>query len=231
MERKKRLTAMGELASGVAHEIRNPLNSIGTIIQQLNKDFEPITEKEEYHQLADLVSSEVKRINDTVQDFLRFARPEPIQPTEFSVRNLFDQLQKQYQYIASEKKIDFSINMDWDGSVFWDERQIKQVLINIIQNALEAIDKNGKIVIFLKAINSEKVEIQISDNGPGMSDQIKANIFNLYFTTKAKGTGIGLSVVQRIIYEHGGIITVNSKRKKGTTFYIQLPLRYQKPNI
>jgi len=93
MERTQRLSAMGELASGVAHEIRNPLNTIGTIIQQLNKDFEPEKDKQEYHQLAGLVSSEVKRINDTVQDFLRFARPEPIQPSEFAIKDLFDQLE------------------------------------------------------------------------------------------------------------------------------------------
>ncbi len=228
MERKQRLTAMGELASGVAHEIRNPLNSIGTIIQQLNKDFEPESNKDEYHQLAELVSSEVKRINDTVQDFLRFARPEPIQPNEFQVKNLFDQLVKQYKYVTSEKMIDLLIKLDWQGLVFWDERQIKQVLINIIQNAIEAIDRDGKIYLTLKSIHGEMLEIRISDDGPGMPDDIRSNIFNLYFTTKARGTGIGLSIVQRIIYEHGGVIAVESNVGQGTSFIIQIPTRYHK---
>jgi PAS domain S-box-containing protein len=228
MERKQRLTAMGELASGVAHEIRNPLNSIGTIIQQLKKDFEPKSEKKEYNELTGLVFSEVKRINDTVQDFLRFARPEPIQPGEFLIKDFFDQLKKQYQLITLEKEIDLTIKMNWEGIVFWDKRQIKQVFINIIQNAVEAIEEKGKINIILNEISNEKLEVQIKDDGPGMSEDIRANIFNLYFTTKASGTGIGLSVVQRIIYEHGGILTVDSKLKQGTTFFVQIPIRYQK---
>ncbi len=229
MERKQRLTAMGELASGVAHEIRNPLNTIGTIIQQLNKDFEPKEEKEEYHQLADLVFSEVKRINDTVQDFLRFARPEPIQPEVFQVESLFSQLKKQYQYLISEKNINLNMQLDWTGEVFWDNRQIKQVLINLLQNAIEAIDQNGNIYFNLKFVDEHMLEIQIIDDGPGMPDNIRTNIFNLYFTTKAKGIGIGLSIVQRIIYEHGGVITVDSELNKGTSFIIRLPKKYHRP--
>jgi signal transduction histidine kinase len=227
IERKNRLTAMGELASGVAHEIRNPLNTIGTIIQQLNKDFEPKKEKKEYHALATLVSSEVKRINETVQDFLRFARPEPIQPRSFKINTLFEQLLKQFSFLLKEHQIEFNIKIDWKGSVFWDENQIRQVLINIIQNASEAIENKGKIDIHVTSENNQLIDIRIKDNGPGMPEKIRANIFNLYFTTKAKGTGIGLSIVQRIIYEHGGIITVNSSPGKGTTFYIQLPRKFQ----
>ncbi len=228
MERKQRLTAMGELASGVAHEIRNPLNTIGTIIQQLNKDFEPKEEKEEYHQLADLVFSEVKRIDDTVHDFLRFARPEPIQPEVFQVETLFSQLKKQYQYLISEKNINLNMQVDWTGEVFWDNRQIKQVLINLLQNAIEAIDQNGNIYFNLKFVDEHMLEIQIIDDGPGMPDNIRTNIFNLYFTTKAKGTGIGLSIVQRIIYEHGGVITVDSELNKGTSFIIRLPKKFHR---
>jgi signal transduction histidine kinase len=191
MQREQRLTAMGELASGVAHEIRNPLNTIATIIQQLNKDFEPDKDAEEYHELAGLVQGEVKRINETVEDFLRFART-------------------------------------WRGEVFWDKRQIRQVFLNIIQNAIDAINKDGNIHLSLNQLNSNEIEIKIIDDGPGMPDKIRSNIFNLYFTTKAQGTGIGLSIVQRIIYEHGGSISVESKHHKGTTFIIHLPIQFKK---
>jgi PAS domain S-box-containing protein len=225
MERKQRLSAMGELASGVAHEIRNPLNTIATIIQQLNKDFEPQNGKEEYHELAQLVSGEVRRINDTVQDFLHFARPDPVKPGEIQVKHLFNQIEKQYQYVLSEKNIVLNINLKWDGIVFWDEQKIKQILINIVQNAIEAMDKKGNILITIKSIDKNMLEIRVSDDGPGMSEEIRSNIFNLYFTTKAKGTGIGLSIVQRIIYEHGGFISVESKLNQGTTFIIQLPIK------
>ena len=226
VERKQRLTAMGELASGVAHEIRNPLNAIGTIIQQLKKDFKPSSDTEEYNELTGIVYSEVRRINDTIQDFLRFARPEPIQASEFSITELFDQLSKQYQSLLDEKEINLNVTINWTGKVFWDQNQIKQVLINIIQNAIEAIDQNGKINIELSSVNKKDLEIRITDDGPGMDVKIKENIFNLYYTTKAKGTGIGLSLVQRIIYEYGGVINVESELGQGTSFIITLSKRF-----
>jgi PAS domain S-box-containing protein len=227
MEREKRLTAMGELASGVAHEIRNPLNTIGTIIQQLNKDFEPANDTEEYHELAGLVTSEVKRINETIQEFLRFARPEPIHPRSLQIQTLFEQLKKQYHYLMKEHKIQLDIQLNWQGEVYWDDRQIRQVFLNLLQNAMEAIDKNGNISLILSKLNDQELEIQLKDDGPGMPEEVRSNIFNLYYTTKAKGTGIGLSIVQRIIYEHSGIITVESVPGKGTTFNIRLPIHFK----
>jgi signal transduction histidine kinase len=228
MQRAQRLTAMGELASGVAHEIRNPLNTIGTIIQQLDKDFEPKKDADEYHELAGLVQGEVKRINETVQDFLRFARPEPIQPESFEIQPFLEMVEKQYQYLLNERNINLTIKSGWQGKVSWDKRQIRQVFLNIIQNAIDAINKEGNIILSLELINVNEVEVKISDDGPGMLNDIRSNIFNLYFTTKAKGTGIGLSIVQRIIYEHGGIITVESESDKGTSFIIRLPIQFKK---
>jgi PAS domain S-box-containing protein len=225
LERQQRLTAMGELASGVAHEIRNPLNTIGTIIQQLDRDFEPVSEKDEYHELAGLVYNEVKRINETVQDFLRFSRPEPVQPSLFHISKIFNELDKQYKSVMETKKIKLDIRLDWQGAVFWDNRQMKQALINIIQNAVEAIGENGNISIVVKPVTEQDLEIQIKDDGPGMPENIRSNIFNLYFTTKARGTGIGLSIVQRIIYEHGGMINVESEQGHGSAFIIKMPVR------
>ena len=228
MQREQRLSAMGELASGVAHEIRNPLNTIGTIIQQLDKDFEPTKDNSEYHELAGLVRDEVKRINDTVQEFLRFARPEPVQPEKFQIKSFLEMIEKQYLYLLKERNIGLAIDSDWQGDVFWDKRQIRQVFLNIIQNAIDALDKDGQIKLSLHLIGSDELEIKINDDGPGMADEIRSNIFNLYFTTKARGTGIGLSIVQRIIYEHGGIITVESEEGNGTTFIIRMPVHLKK---
>ncbi len=230
LERKQRLTAMGELASGVAHEIRNPLNTIGTIVQQLNKDFKPTTNSDEYHELTELVHSEVKRINDTVQDFLRFARPEPIETTEFSLQQFLKQLQKQYQSVLEKSKIRLNIKYDRDFIVNWDERKMKQVFINLVQNSIEAIDTNGNIDIFITTISDRELEIRFSDDGPGLDQTIRDKIFNLYFTTKAKGTGIGLSIVQRIIYEHNGVISIDENAKKGMTFIIHLPIMLTRIN-
>jgi two-component system, NtrC family, sensor histidine kinase HydH len=224
IERQQRLTAMGELASGVAHEIRNPLNTIGTIVQQLDKDFEPVNEKEEYHELAGLVYNEVKRINETIQDFLRFARPEPLHPSPFPLDELFSELEKQYAALLKSKKIKLVTSLQWKGSVNWDRKQIKQVFVNLIQNAVEAIENNGRISITSSAkADNNLLDIKVEDDGPGMAEDIRNNIFNLYYTTKAKGTGIGLSIVQRIIYEHNGMISVESRVGKGTVFTLRLP--------
>jgi len=224
IQRKERLTAMGELASGVAHEIRNPLNTIGTIVQQLNKDFEPRENTSEYDQLTKLVYKEVRRINETIRDFLRFARPEPVNPVRFQTDTLLDQIETQYQSLMKSAEIDFKIERNWSGEVNWDKNQIQQVLMNLLQNAIDAINSAGKIVLSISYENNKNILIRIKDNGAGMDETARKKIFNLYFTTKAKGTGIGLSIVQRIIYEHNGLVSVESEPGKGTVFSINLPV-------
>jgi two-component system sensor histidine kinase HydH len=226
IQRSEELLAMGELASGVAHEIRNPLNAIGTIVQQLDKDFEPADAKEEYHSLARLVYKEVRRINDTIKNFLKFAKPEPIVPDEFELSELIEEIRGQYSNLLSEKNISFSIKSNWNGTVYWDFNKIKQVLINLINNAQEAIKENGEISLDISK-DKDNIIIKISDNGIGIPDKVQSRIFSLYFTTKAEGTGIGLSIIQRIINEHNGIIDFKSKENVGTTFTIKLPVKFK----
>jgi signal transduction histidine kinase len=104
---------------------------------------------------------------------------------------------------------------------------MQQVFMNLIQNSADAIGKNGTIEILLNTINDGEIEIKVIDDGPGISENMRSKIFNLYFTTKPKGTGIGLSIVQRIIYEHNGIIFAENNNKKGTTFFIKVPVNVQ----
>ena len=224
LKRKERLTAMGELAAGVAHEIRNPLNTIATIVQQLDKDFEPAEGAEEFHELAQLVYNEVKRINQTIEDFLRFSRPEPIRPEHFKLRPFINTLLLQYSTSAKEKGIDLSAEILWDGTVYWDKNKMAQVLGNLIRNAIEAIPGKGQITLHIQKISEERIELVVADTGPGIPPDVQKKIFNLYFTTKARGTGIGLSIVQRIIDQHNGLIKVHSEPGKGTQFIIQLPI-------
>jgi signal transduction histidine kinase len=223
IERKQRLAAMGELASGVAHEIRNPLNSISTIVQQLDKDFTPTDDKEEYHELANIVHSEINRINQTVKDFLHFAKPEEIKPEPFKLEALLKQLYKQYKGLLGNQNIQMEINQNWTGMVTWDLNKMKQVFINLIDNAYDAIIKYGIISIKINKTSNNDINIKIEDDGTGMTANVQSNVFNLYYTTKAKGTGIGVSIVQRIIFEHKGTITMNSKKDIGTTVSIVLP--------
>jgi len=226
LERKERLIAMGELASSVAHEIRNPLNSIGTITQQLGKDFAPKENEDEYKSLTKLVYKEVRRINETIQTFLKFAKPQPIKPERFILSGLIDQLEKQYSKLVEGKNSRLIVENHFNDYVSWDKTQITQVLINLMENALDAVNKNGIIKILVNEKDNSRVEIKIFDNGKGISREDMNRIFNLYFTTKEKGSGIGLSIVQKIISDHNGLITFESKVGEGTTFSLLIPTNY-----
>jgi len=221
--RKEQLLAMGELASGVAHEIRNPLNTIATIIQQLIKDFKPVSEKDEYYSLTKLVYKEVQRINDSIKNFLNFARPEPVRYSVFTLSELFSEVRQLFQNHLANKNITLTISQEWDGKVNWDKDKMKQVLINLIKNSEDSIEKNGKIDLIISEAKANIV-INLSDTGKGISKDNLAKIFNLYFTTKTEGSGIGLSIIQRIITEHNGIISVDSELNVGTIINIRLPI-------
>lgn len=221
IERGKQLTAMGNLASGVAHEIRNPLNAIGTIIQQLGRDFEPTADKEEYYSFTKLVYNEVKRINKTIESFLKLAKPEPIVRKHFILSEFLKDIELQHKRNLEDKNIKLIVENYYDGEVYWDEDQIKQVLINLISNAGDAIVNTGEIKITAKQ-HEDNIIIVVADNGNGIAEENIGKIFNLYFTTKADGSGIGLGIIQRIINEHGGIISVDSKIGEGTKFTIKL---------
>ncbi|MCB0276619.1 MAG: PAS domain S-box protein [Calditrichaeota bacterium] len=224
LQRRERLSAMGELASGVAHEIRNPLNTIGTIAQQLDSDFEPVRDGEEFHQLAGLVHSEVKRINNTIQDFLRFARPARVNPQPFAVADLIEKLVQQYRSLAHQKNLKFSGDIAWQGEVVWDRQQIQQALMNLLQNSIDALPAGGEFGIRVNSAPGEIIEISVFDDGPGIPEPVRNKIFNLYFTTKAEGTGIGLSLVQQIVDAHGGTITAgNPPHGPGALFILRLP--------
>ncbi|PIQ08885.1 MAG: hypothetical protein COW71_09380 [Ignavibacteriales bacterium CG18_big_fil_WC_8_21_14_2_50_31_20] len=217
------MNAMGQLASGVAHEIRNPLNSIATIVQQLDKDFEPINDKDEFHSLAKIVSKEVQRMNRTIENFLRFSKPEPILKNKFQLKDLLTAIEEQFVPLLKEKGIKFFLEENWDGIVNWDKNQIKQVLINLITNSIESIKDSGEIDLIIAKID-KNVELKLCDNGEGIPKENLQKIFNLYFTSKAKGTGVGLSIIQRIVNEHDGIVTVESSLEKGTSFTISIPI-------
>jgi signal transduction histidine kinase len=223
--RKEQLLAMGELASGVAHEIRNPLNTIATIIQQLGKDFKPVSESDEYYTLTKLVQKEVQRINDSIKNFLNFARPEPVRYYVFTLSELTNEIKHLFQNHLSNKNISFNINQVWDGTVNWDKDKIKQVFINLIKNSEDSIGNNGKIDINISQ-DKGNILITLSDTGKGISKDNLSKIFNLYFTTKSEGSGIGLSIIQRIITEHNGIISVDSEVNIGTTFGIKIPVNH-----
>ncbi|MCW8812725.1 MAG: ATP-binding protein [Chlorobium sp.] len=221
-KRKEKLSAMGELASGVAHEIRNPINAIGMIAQRLDKEFKVENESDEYHSITSLLRSEVTRINKIITQFLSYAKPLDIQLKKVNTKEFFEDIYRLFSEQAKLKGAQLIKLSDQSFEMMIDPELIKQSLMNLVQNAIYAVDKNGKVEI--NYFNeSDKLIIEVSDNGKGIPEKIKNKIFDLYYTTKPEGTGLGLSIVQKIIAEHKGTIEVFSEVNKYTKFKITIP--------
>jgi PAS domain S-box-containing protein len=221
-KRNEKLTAMGELASGVAHEIRNPINSIGMIAQRLNKEFIPSEDKEEYAAITNLLRNEVTRINRIISQFLNYAKPLELEKKNINLKNFFEEIYQLFVDQAKKKGINLKVESRDDDTGYFDPALLKQALMNIIQNAMDATPQNG--IVSLKCqFSDQELMIIASDNGTGVPSDLQKRIFDLYYTTKKDGNGLGLSISQKIISEHAGRIELQSQINKGTTFTIILP--------
>ncbi len=222
LAQERRLSAMGELASGVAHEIRNPLNAIAVIAQRFAREFEPREGVEEYRKLARTVVSETRRINEIIQQFLKFARPPKLNLQQTDLAAIAREVVNLFSSTAREKGISLEIEapreLPWNA----DPEQLKQALGNLVQNAIQACSSDDRVTLRLHA-DGRDVVIQVQDTGPGIPETVRPKIFDLYFTTRPDGTGIGLSLVHRIVSAHGGTIEVKTGKDEGTEFTIRLP--------
>jgi signal transduction histidine kinase len=222
VQRKEKLTAMGELASGVAHEIRNPLNAISMIAQRYEKEFIPKKNVKEYNALTRVLKKEAVRVNKIIQQFLLFARPPKIRLEKKSAKEFAQHLSVLFAPLAADKRIAFRSSVD-DSMLFIDEEQMTQALLNLLQNSLDATPEKGEIQLTIKKTGSNS-ELTVSDTGSGIPPGERERIFDLYYTTKSGGTGLGLGITHRIISQHGGTIDVHSEVGKGSTMIIRLPV-------
>lgn len=219
----EKMIAMGELASAVAHEVRNPLNSITMISQRLGKEYKELYESGEFTNLNSVLQSESKRINNIIEEFLKYARPPKLNPVKINSDDFLNRIKTIAEANISGKNIEFIMNCKDSVDFNIDSSQMNQALMNIINNAIDAVEAGGKIeLIFF--IKNKKTIFEISDSGKGIPEENLGKIFNLYFTTKAKGTGLGLSIVQQVISQHNGTVYAESTEGKGTTFFIELPI-------
>ncbi|WP_342041669.1 PAS domain-containing sensor histidine kinase [Bacillus sp. OTU2372] len=214
------LNVIGELAAGIAHEIRNPMTALKGFIQLL----EEIITKEHslYYQV---ITSELARIDSIINEFLILAKPHA---TKFQEKDLNKIMKETVDLLSAQAvlhNVQFVTDMDSKlPLVFCEPNQLKKVFINIIKNAIEVMPMGGNITITTKMLESERVQISIQDEGAGISKEKIKKLGEPFFTTKDEGTGLGLMVSYRIINDHQGSITIESEEGRGTTFYIQLPL-------
>ena len=214
------LQAMGEMVATICHEIRNPLGIIKGTSERLRSKY-----GQDQNELFDFIPLEVDRLNDILTGYLEFASSEPKKKEKIDIVPLVAKTTDQLKSSFSKKNIRIDFNSEEDVPlVNVNPGGIRQVLINLLMNAKDAIGQDGLISISLKH-QKEFVEMTIEDNGKGIRKKDLQQMFNPFFSTKTKGSGLGLYVVKKIVEEHEGTITVESKQGEGAKVEIKLPVR------
>lgn len=224
----EKMALVGKLAAGMAHSIRNPLTSVKMRLFSLNRTLKLSAPQGEDFEV---ISEEIRHIDNIVQNFLEFARPPKLKMQMISPSVVVDMAIQLLKHRLKSYNVNIKIIRERPLSETQaDPEQLKEALINLIVNSCEAMEKDGLIVIQEKEIfdkSSNKIAlIQLSDNGLGIPDAIKDKILQPFFTTKDEGTGLGLSITSRIIQEHHGDLSMTSQEGKGTTFTIILPIQH-----
>jgi two-component system sensor histidine kinase HydH len=222
IKERDRLAAMGEMAAGLAHEIRNPLGSIKAAVQLLQPDAQAGTVEADY---LGIIAEEVDRLDRVVRSFLDYARPglgaaELIDPREAVERTI--------AIVRRDVPSSVELDLSSEGEVPWvrmDPAHLRQVVMNLVRNAVEAMDGRGRIAVVVqrKATDVPAVEIVVRDSGPGIDSKLIPKLFTPFVTTKVQGTGLGLAISQRLVASAGGRIELRTQSGRGTTFVIALP--------
>jgi signal transduction histidine kinase len=217
---------MGELASTVAHEVRNPLNAIAMSAQRLRREFAPTAATEadraEAAELLSVMEGETGRINDIVQQFLAFARPPRLAPAPANLAVETRALVDAARPLADARGVTLEADVASAGEAVLDARQLRQAIDNLVRNAIEATPAGGRVRVVART-GSRGHTVEVSDTGSGIAPDDLPKIFDLYYTTKPEGTGVGLAVTQQIVSAHGGTIEVESAPGAGTTMIVRLP--------
>lgn len=211
--------SIDSLAAGIAHEIKNPLALIKTNLQLLELEDIRHTHKRNFS----VMYRELDRIEQLVLEFLDLSKPRCYEFCMIDISGLIEETVLLFQPEASRKSINIHTSLLPQVSVYGDSSRLKQVLVNIIKNAFEAMDFSGNLYIDLGFVDSDFVIIRIEDTGIGISEDLIPHICNPFFSTKKDGTGLGLSISKQIVSDHRGTLSIKSTPSKGTVFTILLP--------
>lgn len=226
--RQEKLASLGILAAGVAHEIRNPLTAIKVRLFTLRKELgQAASDTEDLN----VISAEINRLDRIVKDFLQFARPSEPNLQKIRSQELLNEVRDLMAEVLSERAIDVQVDASNDGEFLGDPQQLKQVLINLMRNAADAVGRKGRVVLRARngneIINKQRhrcVCIEVEDDGCGIPVDVQKRLFDPFFSTKEAGTGLGLPIAARIVERHGGVLKFDTRINKGTTFIIMLPV-------
>ena len=221
VQRKEKLAAIGGLAAGIAHEIRNPLSSVKGMATFFKNRF---ADDPEASEAAIVMANETDRLNRVISELLEFARPSKINSKPSDINAVIDHSIRLIQSDAADRHIGVLVHKEAGLPEFdIDADRIIQCLLNLYLNAIQAMENNGTLTVTSRRAGDYGVDIEVADTGAGISEKHLNQIFDPYFTTKSTGTGLGLAIVHKIIENHGGQISVKSSAGEGTVFTIQLP--------
>jgi len=214
IELRDRLSSLGEISAGIAHELRNPMAVIAGYTKLISKKVDSSLKP-----TSDAISREIAVMDRIISDFLSFAKPAELSMTDIDLKRLIENCTA--SVLGEGDDIVLAVDIGQLPVIKGDEVLLRQAFINLIQNSVESMPQGGNLTI--KASKNDFLDISISDTGHGISEDVKDKIFLPFFTTKEKGTGLGLAIVHKIVVSHGGNISVETS-EKGTTFRIRLPL-------
>jgi signal transduction histidine kinase len=225
--RQKSVEITKNLAAGVAHEIKNPINTVGLTVEYLQTNLSPENPEKRYEffKLSDNMKDQLKRINRIVEGFLRLTKPSVYNFEQEDINSLIRETVTLYEPEIVKEGIQIQMELAEDlPSLRLDRDKINQVFSNLILNAIEAMPRGGNITIQSTRNNNSFVEVRVADNGIGIGDENVNDIFSPYYTTKKQGFGLGLSLTHSIIHKHRGRVTVSSEKGVGTQFTVLLPV-------
>ena len=227
IERQQKMAHFGELAAGVAHEIRNPLTAIRARLFTLQKTLAQGTAA---HEDALVIRNEIDRLNRIVTDFLQLARPAEPRLVPLTAEPFLNEVKDLFVRQCEKQEIELKVESANGARFLADPQQMKQVLINLVQNAADSIEVNGSITLRarrdtgrLADRSAEVVVIEVQDTGGGIPPAVQKRLFDPFFSTKEGGTGLGLSIAAQIVNNHGGKLEFQTQPSQGTTFAIVLP--------
>lgn len=224
LEMSRRVMALGRLTAGVAHEVKNPLNAMTIHLELLKQKMASGAPESTVSPHVDVIAREIRRLDDVVQGFLKFARPEELSLKPVQPSTLINDVLRVVEPEAKAANVTLETSCVDGQAIDADSTMLRQALMNLARNAVQAMPNGGRLRMACGPGRDGRVELRIEDTGVGIPPEHLAKVFDLYFTTKDAGTGIGLSLVYRTIQLHHGDIDVESIPGKGTTFVIKLPI-------